>query len=126
MWEVDYGYIEAWLDEQDKETVSNVFAALELLEREGPGLGRPLVDSLRKTKYANLKELRPASPGPSEVRIIFAFDPRRRAVMLLAGDKSSGQRSRLRWSGWYRLAIPQAERIYEEHLKRLEANHGKS
>ena len=88
MWEIDYGYIEDWLDSQSEETVAAVFAALEILESAGPNLGRPLVDSLQGSTAKNLKELRPASPGRSEIRIIFAFDPRRSAVMLLAGDKA--------------------------------------
>lgn len=120
MWNIQYDYIEGWLDEQDDETVAHVFAALELLAYEGPNLGRPLVDTLWGSRIANLKELKPASSGDSEVRIIFAFDPLRNAVMLLAGDKSKGARSRSKWSGWYRRAIPRAEWIYEQHLRNLE------
>lgn len=125
MWVVDYTYIEEWLDSQDEDTVAHVFAAFELLEQRGPALGRPLVDTLRGARLANLKELRPASPGPSEIRIIFAFDPKRKAVMLLAGDKAKPKRSKLKWSGWYRRAIPQAEEIYVNHLKQLEGGHVK-
>ncbi|WP_278805513.1 MULTISPECIES: type II toxin-antitoxin system RelE/ParE family toxin [Gordonibacter] len=55
-----------------------------------------------------------------EVRILFAFDPKRHAIMLFAGDKSSGGRSREKWNGWYRSAIPLAEKRYREHLGRLE------
>lgn len=117
MWNIHYAYIEAWLDEQDDETVSCVFAALELLEEQGPDLGRPLVDTLRGSEVKNLKELRPASPGRAEIRIVFAFDPKRQAVMLLAGDKSRGK---AKWSAWYKKAIPQAERLYREHVRRLE------
>lgn len=104
---------------QDRETVKDVFAAFELLEREGPNLGRPLVDTLAGTTVSNLKELRPASPGRSEVRILFAFDPRREAIMLLAGDKAKGVRGEARWSRWYKKAIPEAERVFEEHMRML-------
>ena len=117
MWTVDFHLIEPWLDEQDAGTVAAIFAAFEVLEREGPSLGRPLVDSIRGTATKGLKELRPASPGRSEVRILFAFDPLRRAVMLLAGDKAQGKRSRSRWSGWYRTAIPQAEALLQAHMR---------
>lgn len=120
MWEISYEYIEGWLDAQDEETVALVFAALEVLRDVGPGLGRPLVDTIAGTSVRNMKELRPASSGSSEVRILFAFDPARQAVMLLAGDKSRGRRGRQRWSGWYKKAIPEAERIYRQHLARLE------
>ncbi len=116
MWNIDYGHIVNWLDKQDDKTVACIFAALELLERYGPDLGRPLVDTLSGSKVKNLKELRPASPGNSEMRILFAFDPKRCAVLLIAGDKSKGKNSKTRWSGWYKKAIPQAEKIYEEHL----------
>lgn len=118
MWRIDYGYIEGWLDRQDAKTVAAVFAALEVLEREGPCLGCPLVDSLAGTRIKNLKELRPASSGRSEVRIIFAFDFERAAIMLLAGDKSRGKNAKARWAKWYRKAIPQAEELFFEHMKR--------
>lgn len=59
---------------------------------------------------ANLKELRPPSTGHSEIRILLAFDPWRAAIRLVAGDKS-GQ-----WTKWYRMAIPRAERLYDEYL----------
>ena len=54
-------------------------------------MGRPLVDTVEHSRFPNMKELRPASPGRSEIRILFAFDPVRRAIMLLAGDKSAGE-----------------------------------
>lgn len=119
MWKIDYSYIVGWLDLQDDETVACIFAALEVLQDRGPSLGRPLVDTLSEVTVANLKELRPASPGRSEVRILFAFDPQRSAIMLLAGDKAKGRNMKEKWSGWYKKAIPAAERIYREHLERL-------
>lgn len=68
-----------------------------------------------------MKELRSASSGRSEVRILFAFDPAREAIMLLAGDKAAGKSSKQRWSGWYKWAISRAERLFAEHLRGLEA-----
>lgn len=119
-WHVDIDLIKPWLDTQDLVTVSCIEAAIEELERKGPSLGRPLVDHIKDSKLCNMKELRPASPGRSEVRILFAFDPKRHAIMLFAGDKSSGEKSREKWNGWYRSAIPLAERRYREHLGQLE------
>lgn len=124
MWEINYEYIVDWLDMQDRETVALIFAALEVLRDKGPSLGRPLVDSITGSKQKNMKELRPASPGNTEVRILFAFDPSRQAVMLLAGDKSKGNNGKQKWSGWYRHAIPKAEQIYREHLQKLEVRNG--
>ena len=124
MWNIDYHHIEAWIDEQDEETVAHIFAALEVLQDEGPRLGRPLVDTISGSRVRTMKELRPASAGSSEVRILFAFDPSRKAVMLFAGDKSKGRRVRDTWRGWYRAAIPKAERIFEEHLATEGASDG--
>ena len=119
MWDIEYKYIEAWLDEQDDTTIACIFAALKLLQEQGPSLGRPLVDTLVNTTFSNLKELRPAAPGKKEVRIIFAFDPERKAIMLLGGDKSKGRSNKVKWSEWYKRAIPKAERIYGEHLAEI-------
>ena len=91
MWNVTYTYIEDWLDSLDTDTVALIFAALELLEQQGPSLGRPLVDTLRNSTLSNLKELRPASTKTSEIRILFVFDPQRNAILLLGGDKSKSQ-----------------------------------
>jgi hypothetical protein len=62
-----------------------------------------------------MKELRPGSGGTPEVRMIFAFDPVREAVFLVAGDKSG------RWQAWYRAAIPPADTRFTEHLAVLKA-----
>jgi hypothetical protein len=59
----------------------------------------------------NLKELRPGSTGGSEVRLLFVFDPERRAVFLVGGDKSG------KWSDWHKTAILRAEDAYAEHLR---------
>lgn len=98
--------VRAWFDTLDEETTGQVTAAFDLLEATGPTLGRPLVDTLHGSSLPNLKELRPGSAGKSEVRILFVFDPRRQAVLLVAGDKS-GQ-----WKQWYADHIPLAEQRY--------------
>jgi hypothetical protein len=59
-----------------------------------------------------MKELRVVRGGA--LRILFAFDPRRAAILLLGGDKT-GQ-----WNEWYRTAVPEADRLYDEHLNGLE------
>lgn len=117
-WEIDVGHIRQWLDGQDDRTVAYVWAALSVLSDEGPALGRPLVDTVEHSRFPNMQELRPASPGGSEIRILFAFDPRRQAIMLLAGDKSTGE-GRRRLGRWYKWAIPEADRLYAGHLEGL-------
>ena len=85
-------------------------AAIDLLADAGPSLGRPLVDTLQGSTLAHLKELRPGSVGRSEIRILFAFDPRRQAILLTAGDKA-GQ-----WQAWYAEHIPLGEQRYPRWL----------
>lgn len=118
-WKIELKYVKEWLVAQDLDTQLGIYSALEVLAQCGPTLGRPLVDTLSHTKVKNLKELRPATPEGTEVRALFAFDPQRRAIVLVAGDKSRGKRGRLKWAGWYRKAIPLAEKRYAEHLHQL-------
>ena len=101
-----------YLDLVSKEpaTAELVAAAIDLLEADGPTLGRPLVDSVEGSSIRNLKELRPGSRGRSEIRILFAFDPERQAVLLVAGDKAGN------WTKWYEDNIPVAERRFEGWL----------
>jgi hypothetical protein len=75
-----------------------------------PALGRPLVDRIKASRHHNMKELR--STG-GNVRILFAFDPERKAILLIGGDKT-GQ-----WKGWYSKSIPIADDLYDEHLENL-------
>jgi hypothetical protein len=105
--------VDTWflkLCETDPATAALVEQAIDRLADEGPGLGRPLVDTLEHSKLRNLKELRPGSRGGSEIRILFVFDPGRQAILLVAGDKAG------RWSRWYEEAIPLAERRYTDWL----------
>jgi hypothetical protein len=117
-WEVDIELIEDWLREVDDDTYDQIGAAIEILGEHGPGLGRPLVDSIVGSRHKNMKELRPGSAGRSEVRILFAFDPKRRAILLLAGDKQGA------WTKWYRKYVPVADDRYDDHLARLRDQKG--
>lgn len=105
--------VEAFLDalhETDRDSHRLVNQAILVLEGNGPAEGRPLVDTVTASRLPNMKELRPPSGGRTEIRILFVFEPYRSAILLVAGDKS-GQ-----WNRWYRSAIPEAERLYEEYL----------
>ncbi|WP_454293397.1 type II toxin-antitoxin system RelE/ParE family toxin [Salana multivorans] len=113
MWSVDVELIEDWLDSLDGVSWKQVMAALEVLRELGPQLGRPLVDTMTASRHKNMKELRPGSSGRSELRILFAFDPERRAIMLVAGDKSGN------WTRWYKKNIPVADDLYDHHVRRL-------
>lgn len=105
--------VDAWFEQlvkEDPETADLVEQAIDMLERTGPTLGRPLVDRIQRSDYHNMKELRPPSAGSTEVRILFIFDPQRHAILLAAGDKAGD------WKGWYERNIPLADQRYAEHL----------
>lgn len=90
----------------------DIAAALSVLRQLGPALGRPYVDSLKGCKYKNMKELRVQSFG-QPLRILFAFDPWRRAVLLVGGNKRGDK-------NFYIRMIRLAEKIFSRYLKRYE------
>jgi hypothetical protein len=98
------------LRQTDPETYRSVNVAIDLLAETGPGLGRPLVDTLQGSSISNLKELRPRSGRDVAIRVLFVFDPWSQAVLLTAGNKAGD------WSRWYKSAIPIAEVAYEGWL----------
>lgn len=114
MWQVDIAVITDWLRALDDDSREQVVAAAELLEEHGPHLGRPLVETVSGSRHRRMKELRPGSSGSSELRILFAFDPGRQAILLVAGGKSGN------WKSWYRRNIPLADDLIDEHLRTLE------
>jgi hypothetical protein len=101
-----------WFGELPQAQQDHVVAAVELLAEHGPALDRPLVDRIKGSKYHNMKELRPRGAA-KHLRVLFMFDPRREAILLIGGDKSGD------WDAWYVHAIPEAERLYEQYLEDL-------
>ncbi len=99
--------VERWYFGLEAESAAAVTGAIDLLEQEGPALGRPTADKVKGSKFHNMKELRPAG---TSIRILFLFDPLRQAVLLLAGDKAGN------WRSWYDENIPIAEQRYENWL----------
>lgn len=108
---VDIELIAGWLASLDDNSREQVVAAVELLQDQGPHLGRPLVDTVTASRHKNMKELRPGSSGRSELRVLFAFDPTRHAILLVAGDKAG------KWKRWYRENIPVADDLFDDHLR---------
>ena len=112
MWEVEYtDQFEEWWIDLTEDQQAMVTGRVELLASAGPDLGRPAVDRISSSRHHNMKELRASAEGA--LRVLFAFDPRRHAILLLGGDKS-GQ-----WTEWYEQAIPMADDLYDEYLKEL-------
>ncbi|GAA1725002.1 hypothetical protein GCM10009710_02200 [Aeromicrobium alkaliterrae] len=79
-----------------------------MLAAEGPTLGRPLADRVAGSRHHHMKELRPGVSGQAAMRILFAFDHRRRAILLVAGDKAG------RWKRWYDDSVPLADQRFDE------------
>ncbi|MFF3856560.1 type II toxin-antitoxin system RelE/ParE family toxin [Micromonospora sp. NPDC002575] len=107
------GDVRDWLRalrQTDPAAYRSVNAAIDMLAETGPGLGRPLVDTLRGSSISNLKELRPRSGRDVAIRLLFVFDPWSQAVLLVAGNKAGD------WTRWYENAIPIAEVAYEGWL----------
>ncbi len=96
------------LDPKEQESIQH---SLALLADVGPLLGRPHADAVRASRFPNMKELRAQHQG-RPYRVLFAFDPARTGMLLIGGDKTGDAR-------WYDRMIPVADRLYEEHLRRL-------
>lgn len=113
-WKVSFHQdFEAEFDALDDAVQDEMLAHAKLLEQFGPQLGRQRVDTLNGSRYANMKELR-FDADNGVWRVAFAFDPKRRAVLLVAGDKSGGSEKR-----FYRQLIAKADERYDSHLSRL-------
>ncbi len=108
-WEILYSEpFEEWWDDLTEPQQDALTARIELLKERGPNLGRPTVDRIESSRHQNMKELRASKDGA--LRVLFIFDPLRRAVFLLGGDKTG------RWTEWYRTAVLIADDLYDEYL----------
>jgi hypothetical protein len=103
-----------WYDGLSQEEQDAVLATIEHLRQEGPALRRPLSGKITGSRHANMKELIPPVPR-AKIRILYAFDPMRRAILLIGGDKTND------WIGWYQRNIPVADEIYDRHLAAVKA-----
>jgi hypothetical protein len=111
-WDVEYtGDFERWwltLNEDERESVS---ASVGLLEEHGPHLAFPHCSAIRRSRHAHMRELRIQHHG-HPYRVVYAFDPRRVAILLIGGDKTGDDR-------WYTSMVPMADRLYAIHLDLL-------
>jgi hypothetical protein len=100
-------------DDLPEEVQDELLAMTRLLQQFGPQLKRPHADTMNGSRHANMKELRFDAAG-GVWRVAFAFDPRRKAILLVAGDKSGSSEKR-----FYRELISKADDRYDAHLARL-------
>lgn len=111
MWEVEItDEFGEWWEQLTEGEQENLVALVDKLQEQGPALPRPLADTIEGSRHSNMKELRPLG---SNIRVLFAFDPRRTAILLIGGDKTG------RWKEWYTEMIPVADELYDIHLEEL-------
>jgi hypothetical protein len=112
-WVVEYtNEFDGWWEGLSAEEQESVAFSVGLLEQYGPKLARPYADTIRGSKFGNMRELRVQHEG-RPYRILYAFDPRRAAMLLLGGDKTGNNR-------WYEEMVPKADAIFTQHLKEIE------
>jgi len=111
-WEVEYTdeFDQWWLGLTHEEQES-ITAYVGLLEEKGPRLPFPYSSDVRGSKHGQMRELRVQHQG-RPYRVLYAFDPKRVALLLIGGDKTGNNR-------WYDEFVPQADRLYDEHLEAL-------
>jgi hypothetical protein len=112
-WVVEIGNeFEPEFDELHSDVRLEILALTRLLQQFGPQLGRPRVDTLKGSRHPNMKELR-FSATDGEWRVAFAFDTKRKAILLVAGDKSGVGQKR-----FYRELVRKADHRFDAHLAR--------
>jgi hypothetical protein len=112
-WEVEYtDEFGEWWDRLSEAEQEDIAAVVELLEKKGPQLPYPHSSGINGSKHAHMRELRIQHAG-RPYRTLYAFDPRRMAILLIGGDKTGNNR-------WYEENIPVADRLYDEHIESLE------
>ena len=101
----------SWWDSLTEAEQEDIDAYVRLLEEKGATLDHPYTSQIKGSKHGRMRELRVQSGG-RPIRVFYAFDPRRAAILLIGGDKT-GDRN------FYERMIPIADRMYDEHLEEL-------
>ena len=111
-WEVEYtDAFELWWKSLSENEQVEISAKVELLQEHGPSLPRPHSDVITTSRHPNMKELRGKVEG-RHLRVLYAFDPRRAALLLIGGDKTGDAK-------WYEKFVPVADDLFDQHLKQL-------
>lgn len=111
-WEVEYtDEFGTWWNSLREAEQEDVDAVIKLLEAKGPQLSFPYSSGIEGAKYTHLRELR-VSSNSNPIRVLYAFDPRRMAILLIGGNKRGNDR-------WYNTYVPIAEKLYTQHIEEL-------
>lgn len=111
-WDVEYtDEFEDWWNQLTEAEQESIEASVELLEACGPNLRFPHSSGVEASKHGRMRELRTQHEG-RPYRTLYAFDPRRTAILLIAGDKTGNDQ-------WYEEFVPIADKLYDEHLDEI-------
>lgn len=111
-WDVEYtDEFEEWWESLSESEQEDISASVQLLEERGPNLGFPHSSGISGSKHSHMRELRTQHNG-KPYRTLYAFDPRRNAILLIGGNKTGDNR-------WYETHIVIADRVYDEYLQQL-------
>lgn len=112
-WAVEYtDQFETWWYTLDAQEQDSIDVTVGLLEEKGPSLPYPHSSAILASRHSHMRELRVQHKG-QPYRILYAFDPRRAAILLIGGNKTGNDR-------WYAETVPIADRLYDEHLAEIE------
>ena len=112
IWNVEYtNEFGGWWEKLSEAEQDGAIATVELLMQYGPDLPFPYSSGVKGSRHRHMRELRIQSGG-KPIRVFYAFDPRRHAILLIGGDKTGD-------SAFYRVNIPIADKLYDAHLQEL-------
>ena len=118
-WNVEYtDEFGEWWTLLNQITQEDIDTYVHLLEQKGPQLGFPFCSSILGSRHSHMRELRVQSQG-RPVRIFYAFDPMRTAILLIGGDKTGDNR-------FYETTLAQADQLYDVHMAELENEKGQN
>ncbi len=112
LWDVEVTEeFEAWWSTLDTEVQVQIDARVGLLQQQGPQLGYPHSSGISRSRHSRMRELRIQYRG-RPIRVFYAFDPERTAILLIGGDKTGDDR-------FYEQMVPIADRLYDKHLSQI-------
>jgi len=116
-WIVEYtDQFDEWWESLSEDEQDSIAATVAVLEERGPALQHPISSGIESSRHSHMRELRIQHQG-DPYRVLYAFDPRRAAILLIGGNKTGNDR-------WYEEYVPQADDLYDEHLKELKEKDG--
>ena len=118
-WDIEYtDEFETWWETLSEGAQIDVDTVVGLLQECGTNLPFPHSSGVTGSRHSHMRELRIQHAG-GPYRVLYAFDPRRKALLLVGGSKWGDDR-------WYEKAVPIADRIYDQHLQELKRRGGVS